>query len=278
MRSLNELYKILLSHWELNTFDKFIYNNINAIEKNEIVSEEEAKMLKAHFDANKPTKTLHTEFFNHPDFVKEAGMVVWWSREKSSEKKPFLLKMIAITDERTPLQKLNDKIEQENELFKTLSKAQQRVKIAEDCLVRIELEQLKPDTNSFAAYASHKLAGKSIKETLNTDSNAVCHVCAKGGLFMSYIGRVNNFIFEGGGGFNNNDENSAHKALLEIFSYPQLALIELAFEGTQYMHSHSILVRNYHRAIKFWKKYGTSSKRLEAICQNIIHNKGTFKL
>src|SRR6478609_1141079 len=130
------------------------------------------------------------------------------------------------------LESLAKKIEKENELFSEMTKEQKKVTIAKDCIARIKLEQLKPRKNSFmdydfhdeAEYLGEKLGTDSLKTVVNSDKLPTCQVCAKGGLFLSYIGRANNFeICELS---NDNDvDGSEHQKLLEIFTMTELAYI-----------------------------------------------------
>jgi hypothetical protein len=111
------------------------------------------------------------------------------------------------------------------------------------------------------------------QEKVNTKT---CEVCAKGGLFVSYIGRVNNFSDDCLG---NDESNEAHKKLLEVFTLRQLAIIEYAFEGTQYIYSVNIPYDLEKKLHKFYdENYDDDDKRLIKICENIIKNKGTFKI
>jgi hypothetical protein len=116
--------------------------------------------------------------------------------------------------------------------------------------------------------------GQEVTQTIvNTKT---CEVCAKGGLFASYIGRVNNFSNECLG---NEEDNEAHKKLLEVFTLRQLAIIEYAFEGSQYINSVSIPNDMQKKLEGFYdENFGDDDQRLIKICENIIKNKGTFKL
>ena len=185
------------------------------------------------------------------------------------------------------LKKLVARIEAENEIFDSLSKAEKRVRIAQDCLERIKLNLISPYTNNFLYPASISVLqmNSNLKESVN--SNIQCSACAKGGLFLSYVGRVNNFDsckLVGG----NDVDDSEHKKLLEIFTLRQLALIEFAFEGNQYLNRYwdksgenSIEIKFSEKlqinAYNFCRRYDVK-ERLIAICENIIENKGTFKL
>ena len=91
---------------------------------------------------------------------------------------------------------LGKRIEAENAKFETLSKAEKRVVIAQDCLIRIDLEQIEVKSNKFCSIpVEYHKTDINIKNVLNTTTTQVCKACAKGSLFMSYIGRVNKLTF-----------------------------------------------------------------------------------
>lgn len=160
------------------------------------------------------------------------------------------------------------RIEKSNKIFNESTKAEKRVMIAQDCIDRLGCNLLSAYTGSFITYI-----GEVNQEKVNT---MTCEVCAKGGLFASYIGRVNNFSDDCLG---NDEDNLAHKKLREIFTLRQLAIIEFAFEGQQYIYSVNIPYDMQVKLEKFFDdNYDDDDQRLIKICENIIKNKGTFKL
>lgn len=167
------------------------------------------------------------------------------------------------------LQQFIKKIEKTNKIFNESTKAQKRVMIAQDCIDRIKCNLLTANMGFFIVYN-----GSNVNQTrVNTTT---CEVCAKGGLLASYIGRVNNFNNECLG---NEEDNEAHKKLLEVFTLRQLAIIEYAFEGTQYIYSVSLTTDMKNKLEEFYdENYEDDDQRLIKICENIIKNKGTFKL
>jgi hypothetical protein len=183
------------------------------------------------------------------------------------------------------LSELNKSIEESNVAFAKMSKAKKRVEIAKDTIQRVLLGQLKPNIGNIIAInlLVRRNENYSIRDVINNDDEFNCSVCAKGALLMGYVGRVNEMQF--GQAKNSNDGSSAiHTKLAEIFTLEQLALIEVAFEGNQYLTfcsnniDRKIIVseEDYDKADKF---YAIQKKedRLIAICKNIIENKGTFK-
>lgn len=169
-------------------------------------------------------------------------------------------------------------IEVSNEVFNKATKAEKRIMIAKDCIARIEAELLFPNRGSLIKSEAMNVN----KETLNS---VECQVCAKGGLFASYVGRVNNFdkrtsIVCGW----NSPKDDFHIKLSEIFTYKQLSLIEFAFEGRKYLErdnkENAIIFddKTYYEAESYRNRFETSNECLTAICENIIRNKGTFKI
>lgn len=173
-----------------------------------------------------------------------------------------------------------ESIEASNEVFDKLSIVEKRVEVAKDVLTRIHLNMIKPRRGVFFDFSDYY--DKINKESINQYE---CKVCAKGALFAAFVGRVNNF--------NSIDcylenepycDEGAHDKLTEIFSWEQLALIELAFEGIHYLDKDSIgneifLDSEIERNAKdFFRNYPIEkqNERLIAICENIINNNGTF--
>jgi hypothetical protein len=213
------------------------------------------------------------------------------------------------------IQQLADRIEKENELFEAMTNDEKKVVIAQDCLVRIQAQQLVAYCGMFLNNPMEfKSIDQPIQSQLNTPEVEIqCEVCAKGSLFMSLIGRVNKFTYydlQSG----NSIEDAQHKKLLEIFTERELAYIELAFEGDQFIKRTIpdekgefddiyFTEENILKAREFYAKYGgqywgslddydafdvaandqedfaeENQERLIAICENIIQNKGRFIL
>lgn len=179
------------------------------------------------------------------------------------------------------IQQLNARIKNQNEEFFLMTKGEKRVIVAQDCIDRISIGQLTPYAGNFLRpdlkYGSEirsRFEG-SIKEEVAKPA-FTCIGCAKGGMFLSYVGRANKLNFNDlSAGSDQNDTASVeHKKLLEIFTITQLTMIETAFEGRVYIDD-ILSMKNIEKAKDFYRKY--SNSRLVAICENIIKNKGTFK-
>jgi hypothetical protein len=166
------------------------------------------------------------------------------------------------------LQQFIKKIEESNKVFSESTKAQKRVMIAQDCIDRLDCSLLLANAGSLVSFD-----GEVNQNKVNTTT---CQVCAKGGLLVSYIGRVNNFSDKCLG---NDEGDEAHKKLREIFTLKQLAIIEYAFEGIQYIYSVAIPHDMQNKLEDFYiENRGDDDQRLIKICENIIKNKGTFKI
>jgi hypothetical protein len=135
--------------------------------------------------------------------------------------------------------------------------------------------------------------GGSVQETLLT-KNPKCKVCGIGSLMLSAIRYNNNvnwkkcdwtdssildemdYYDNGDLIHSDNDENAyldASKNLNKFFSERQLRLIESAFEVRAF-HSDN---QQYVEAEEFGQKFINDKKRLLAIMENVVENKGTFK-
>jgi len=180
---------------------------------------------------------------------------------------------------------LANKIKADNEKFEQATKAEKRVMIAQDCLVRINMKQIKPLFGSFCKLKTNSHSETSIKDVLEKE-RLVCTSCAKGSLFIAYLGRVNNFTVED---LHDNNSNSgydeSHLKLLEIFTRKQLALIENFFEGKQFIYYEynfdDRIIEKYREKIIGGYDHRTpegADNLLRELCKNIIKNKGTFKL
>lgn len=184
------------------------------------------------------------------------------------------------------LSELRNQIETDNEKFNAMTPAEKRVVIAQDCLIRLDIGQIRPSMSVFVNRVSLLESIEvetdskcySLKQYLNNQM-PTCVACAKGSLFLSYVGRVNDVTFgELSGGNSLQDRN--HTKLLEIFSVEQLAAIECAFEGMQYIETdligNRIRLENIDGLYDFRDNFNNSRERMIGICKNIIENNGTF--
>lgn len=156
--------------------------------------------------------------------------------------------------------------------LKTL--AGKRVRIAADALEQLRLKKLVSTPGTYfdtSPIVDDEDADNfvydydSIKKIL-ADKNTQCNVCALGSLFCG-LGSVN-------GDF----RTSSHiqSTLSEYFDYDQMNFIEACYEGT-WINGYDCYATEQNSLYKRWtKKYPDDDKRLAAILQNIVKNRGTF--
>lgn len=158
--------------------------------------------------------------------------------------------------------------------FEQKPKALQRIAVAKDVIKRINADQYIAYSGSFIC-AVDLYGEDSVKKYVKSGKR--CEVCAKGGLFMSYVGYVNKFdMFEAELQGTHMKDDSMVK-LAQLFTPLQLAMIESAFEGKEYIWNVNISRENCRKCINFYDKHEHDKDRLLAICENIVKNKGTFK-
>jgi hypothetical protein len=195
----------------------------------------------------------------------------------------------------------NKHIEANNTEFEQANPNRKRVMLAEDVLQRIALGQMIPtnytgvaifdfyDGNGDIDYDQQCTINDqindrkrvSIKKTL--DTGIQCKVCAKGGLFVSYIARVNKMTWAS---WENDTTHTtaSMKKLRQIFSEKQLAMIEGAYEGDvlidKDVNGRKMFTDDEETIISvFRNEYNNDPiQTLHAICENIIENNGTFVL
>lgn len=178
-----------------------------------------------------------------------------------------------------------------NKAFWAKPKAEQCVTVAKDVIKQLEAK-------FFVAKRGDYLIFDKLKKSINTSTqldalfskvkstNGKCEVCGIGSCFVSLVGLGNNFKSDKL--FGETIENGEHSwdvnmrpLLRKVFSPRQLSMIESAFEQSSYMDNKDkysdIFESNMMDAIDFGNKYASSHRRLKAIMQNVIKNKGTFK-
>lgn len=192
------------------------------------------------------------------------------------------------------LDKFNKDIELSNDKFKNASKAEKRVMLAKDAIARIKMKQFEASTGTLADISLESYGDDGYKESFKTliESNRVtsCAVCAKGGMLLSYVARFNNLTAEDAGQVDMED-GVIERTLKEAFTKRQLDLMEVAFEGTTFKWTGELSDSAIEKAEKFYRETGgfedmsdwnveraLSERRLLAIYQNIVDNKGNFKL
>lgn len=192
-------------------------------------------------------------------------------------------------------------INENNKKFKSSSKAQKRVLIAQDVIDRINLKQYKASNgNWLSVYEAENY--KEQFQTAVIENKVTCQCCALGGLMASCVVFKNDLTVEQTEYksdycdiFASEDDVIGIKG---IFETKQLELIELAFEKGKgfykldskenkedvesgWLDERQII--NLKKkpkakdAIAFGKRFRSPKQRLLAIMENIVKNKGEFK-
>jgi hypothetical protein len=151
----------------------------------------------------------------------------------------------------------------DKEEFEKLSRAEQRVAIAQDVITRDKagLFGTADDLNFRSTFLYEKSLGEFIASNAKDFFNSKkCHVCAKGALVCAWVGNFNSYTAHDISNFSLCIENPKKypEQLFEIFGRELLDLIEKAFEG--------------------WYEFRGEeyTKKLSLIMQNIVDNDGEF--
>lgn len=184
---------------------------------------------------------------------------------------------------------INKKIDKDNKAFDAMSPSEKRVAIARDVLEQIKIKRLMP---KFGTWLHKKGARNLFSKDLVKDNIEVkdalagikqCSGCAIGGMFMCAVERADKLkvseleyakdcaeysdpiVVE------EISEDDSFTYLKRFFSRDQLELIECVFESNGGSHYDE-------DAGDFALGVGSPSERMRLIMENIIVNKGTFKL
>jgi len=195
--------------------------------------------------------------------------------KKASAKKPINL-----------ISTINKKIDKDNKAFEVMSASEKRVTIARDVLVQIESRRLKPEFSVWLKKKRGSLFSKPKENEEVRDALAKikeCSGCAIGGMFMCAVERADKLKIselDDAEMCKDYDEDIVVEELSEqdsfnylkrFFDSDQLELIEAVFEsngGASFVDD----------AETFAPGLDSPSERMRLIMENIIVNKGTFKL
>lgn len=210
----------------------------------------------------------------------------------------------------TKAQKLENEIKRRTQVFNAASPAKKRVLIAEDVLAQIAARRYKPQTGSWiTAFCGDTFfdnlvnipdidgdliqhpdngipSNASVQKLFLDKTITSCSCCALGSLMMSCTLYSNKQTAEDLWGESDSlgamvfDNEKLSNGLNKYFSNAQLQLIEVAFEGKfGYFGNEErapAAQTVYEAALRFHEKYEHPTKRLQAIMENVIKNKGTF--
>ena len=172
----------------------------------------------------------------------------------------------------------------------TKTPAQMRVIIAKDVLAQIASRRYCPAEGSWVAnsnvgdmdfYIEDRLAEdeKLCKVDASEYVNKIkkCSVCALGAIFMSQVSNFGGVTFTDGSYAYDVFEDLERSPLKKYFSVSQLELIEACFEGLAGAYSGD-MTKSSDRvsAQAYYICHKNATKRMTAIMNNIIRNKGIF--
>lgn len=199
---------------------------------------------------------------------------------------------------------LNAEIKRRNAKFAKMKPAQKRMAIAEDVLLQLRKNKYSAEAGVYCdinlkEFISSKKFGlndenpdKEIElQTLLLDGTIEsCEVCAIGSMFMSKVALGNKCTILVETNWYNDERADivvsqldsstlAIEHLKGIFTEKQLRYIEFAFEGCDIGNRFTEISSTFREKIyDFHNEYETNDLRLKAIMENIIKNKGNFKI
>jgi len=212
--------------------------------------------------------------------------------------------------------KLEQEIAKRKAKFKKASPAQKRVLIAKDVIAQVKAKRFiatagrwailrdKRGKNIALSFTETPVANDAqVQSLFLSGAVATCECCALGGIMLSCTlynsnQTVKDFSAVAGIGARVARGDKFSNGLHRFFSQKQLALIECAFEGGKgefgiairfdYLNFSDPIVivadllktvprDTLKRAVGYMTQYPAADKRILAIMQNIIKNKGTFK-
>lgn len=192
-------------------------------------------------------------------------------------------------------EKINREIQRRNAAFKKATAAEKRVLIAKDVIAQIKAKKFKPTPGMWVLLKNKQnrdLADptavfegtNSVRKLFLAEEIPSCSCCALGAVFMSCTLYNNKTTIadldEETDSFDvrvrETEYGSFTNGLTKFFSRDQLQLIEIAFEGGGGAFDVDEEDLEEVHAADWVKKLRNAEKRLVAIMQNIIDNKGRF--
>lgn len=170
------------------------------------------------------------------------------------------------------------------EQFNALSKAEQKVMVAQDVIAQLQAKKYKGNTGSYIDRI--QLTGKNIWRAQgddiqeNFDKIKSCHVCGIGACIMSITKFKNKLTFGDIDAGASGMSMSTHRLLKSVFTIKEMTWIEGLFEGgnTNYVgmvyDEYPLTYNDIDNCMLFKNRNKSANKRLELIMQNIIDNKG----
>lgn len=156
----------------------------------------------------------------------------------------------------------------EKDVFNKMSRNEKRVHLAKDVLLRIKSEHLYLSKGEFFSN-KYEMTHSKLKSFINTQQ---CIVCAKGAIFCSYVGIVNEIEYVPNQRVDNWKKDL--DPLLKIFTRFELDLFETLYENIMYSWCKSR--RTIFNILEYYQE-NTALSNLERIIdlmENIIENEG----
>ncbi len=170
--------------------------------------------------------------------------------------------------------------------FKEVSASEKRILIAKDVIRHVKTEEYRIRKGVYLDLPKKLFSATNANRKIQSLFGKIesCRVCALGSIFMSKCNIADGQLL----GYNDmysGDYGFFYNTLGKYFSLSQLMLIEAAFETDLsinsldkfYSDQEKVSHKKMDAAVAFGEKYNKASIRLEAIMENLIKNKGTFK-
>lgn len=157
------------------------------------------------------------------------------------------------------------------EEFDKLSRQEKIVAICRDVVARMDADLIKAYSGIFWNHIDEEKGTMTPQEHFNQKA---CEVCAKGGIFSSWVGNFNKISWSDAVRVDEHTDRMP-KELVKVFGEDLLNKIETAFEQTVYpwcLGTKDICKYTY------WCDEEDSEDRLREIMNNIIENDGDFVL
>lgn len=189
--------------------------------------------------------------------------------------------------------------------YETLTPAGKRVRIAQDVIAQLEAGRLRAKKGAYVELPTKEIQQKDLIgqewQKILAESKAPCEVCALGAIFASKVGiedqlQVKSSDIMRASWWDNEkaaslicDRDSIEDFARDLFSHAQMELIEHAFEGwikgkgatpnldDDGEEEDGSLARNAAAGAWGRKQSRSPRKRMIAIMENIIENRGTFR-
>jgi len=178
---------------------------------------------------------------------------------------------------------------------KTKTKQQRKMAVLRDALAQVKAKKYKARFGSIFDPKWNGVLYNKLEESVDNDQvrnilntelkkkDEYCEICARGCLLVSRIKLENKFKVEDyrnitGGNFD--DSSVEDQYLMKLFSKRELAMMENAFETSNYrdfpINSEYLSDEDNDSSWKFGKKYKSANMKLIKILENAIAHKGTF--